>query len=167
MALKNTAVTPVENAPRTSVETEKHPSWSSDIHPAARCPPHSDRFQQDLRPTDSPLQPAQKSGAWERRRRVGRRPERPPSTARQSLRALAMQSSAPAPRTPSPWDNALGADDASNNQGPHLSDARPGPGIRGPGKPPTAVPGSGNKLPPITRGCHLTCDLSLIRYDKS
>ena len=38
MVLKNTLV---ENAPRTSIE--KHLSWSSDIPPAARFPPHRSR----------------------------------------------------------------------------------------------------------------------------
>jgi hypothetical protein len=44
----------------------------------------------------------------EARRRVGRRRGRLTSSARQSLRALVMQSSAPAPGAQSTWDSALG-----------------------------------------------------------
>jgi hypothetical protein len=50
------------------------------------------------------------------RRRVGRRRGRLPSSARQSLRALVIQSSAPAPGAPSPWDSALGAIEDSISQ---------------------------------------------------
>jgi hypothetical protein len=49
------------------------------------------------------------SGAGKTRRRVGRRRGGLPSSTRQNLRSLVMQSSAPAPGAPSPWDSALGA----------------------------------------------------------
>jgi hypothetical protein len=64
----------------------------------------TDHVQQDIHPTDNPPPSPQKSGAGEARRRVGRRRERPPSSDCQNLRALVMQSSAPAPGAPSPWD---------------------------------------------------------------
>ena len=71
--------TPVENAPRKGIEKHLvHLSWSSDIPPAARFPLHRSR-------------PAELT-----------------SGARQSLRALVMQSSAPAPGAQSTWDSALG-----------------------------------------------------------
>jgi hypothetical protein len=74
-----------------------------------------------LHPTDNPPQYARKSGAGgEARRRVGRRRGRLPSSARQSLRALVMQSSAPAPGAQSPWDSALGAIEDSISQGTFL-----------------------------------------------
>ena len=69
----------------------------------------TDHVQQDIHPTDNPPPSARKSGAGEARRRVGRRRGRLPSSVRQSLRTLVMQSSAPAPGAPSPWDSALGA----------------------------------------------------------
>jgi hypothetical protein len=57
----------------------------------------TDHVQQDIHPTDNPPPSAKKSGAGKTRRRVGRRRGRLPSSTRQSLRALVMQSSAPAP----------------------------------------------------------------------
>jgi len=97
-----------------------------------RCPKTSlplrafhptDHVQQDIHPTDNPPPSARKSGARktrrrvrEARRRVGRRRGRLPSSARQNLRALVMQSSAPAPGAPSPWDSALGAIEDSISQ---------------------------------------------------
>jgi hypothetical protein len=83
--------TPVENAPRTSIE--KHLSWSSDIPPAARFPLHRSR-PAEYQPNRQPATVCAESGAGEARRRVGRRRGRLTSGARQSLRALVMQSSA-------------------------------------------------------------------------
>jgi hypothetical protein len=65
---------------------EKHLSLSSDIPPATRFPPHQSR-----------------------RGRL-------PSSTRQILRALFMQSSAPAPGAPSQWDSAMGALEDSISQ---------------------------------------------------
>ncbi len=101
-ALRNTC-----HGPRTSLP---------DIPPAARFPSHRSYIQQDIHPTDNPPLSARKSGAGEARRRVGRRRGRLPSSARQTLRALVMQSSAPAPGAPSPWDSALGAIEDSISQ---------------------------------------------------
>ena len=84
--------TPVENAPRTRIE--KHLSWSSDIPPAARFPLHRSR-PAEYQPNQQPDTVCAESGAGEARRRVGRTRaanERSPRS-----RALAMQSSAPAP----------------------------------------------------------------------
>jgi hypothetical protein len=99
-----------KNAPRTSIEKHLR-SWSSDIPPAALFPPFHPTYdvQQDIHPTDNPPPSARKSEAGEARRPVGRRRGGLPSSARQSLRALVMQSSAPAPGAPSPWDSALDA----------------------------------------------------------
>ena len=80
----------------------------------------TDHVQQNIHPTDNPPPSARKSGAGEARRRVGRRRGRPPSSARQNLRALVMQSCAPAPGAPSPWDSALGAIEDSISQCPFL-----------------------------------------------
>ena len=68
-----------------------------------------DHVQQDIQLTDNPPPSARKSGAGNTRRRVGRRRGRLPSSTRQNLRALVMQSCAPAPGAPSTWDSALGA----------------------------------------------------------
>ena len=76
----------------------------------------TDHVQQDIHPTGNQSPSARKSGAVEARRRVGRRRGRLPSSARQSLHALVMQSSAPAPGAPSPWDSALGATKDSISQ---------------------------------------------------
>ena len=84
--------TPVENAPRTSIE--KHLSWSSDIPPAARFPLHRSRPAK-YQPNRQPATVCAESGAGEARRRVGRRRGRLTSGARQSLRVLVIQSSAP------------------------------------------------------------------------
>ena len=62
--------TPVENAPRTSIE--KHLSWSSDIPPAARFPLHRSR-PAEYQPNRQPATVCAESGAGEARRRVGRR----------------------------------------------------------------------------------------------
>ena len=86
--------TPVENAPRTSIE--KHLSWSSDIPPAARFPLHLSR-PAEYQPNQQPSTVYADSGAGEARRRVGRQRGWLTSGARQSLRALVMQSSTPAP----------------------------------------------------------------------
>jgi hypothetical protein len=109
--------TPVENAPRTSIE--KHLSWSPDIPPAARFPLHRSRLA-EYQPNRQPSTVGAESGAGEERRRVGRRRGRLTSSARQSLRALVMQSSAQAPGAQSTWDSALGAIKDSISQCPFL-----------------------------------------------
>jgi hypothetical protein len=76
----------------------------------------TDHVQQDIHPTDNPPQSAWKSGVGEARRQVGRRRGRLPSSTRQNLLSLVMQSSAPAPGAPSPWDRALGAIEDSISQ---------------------------------------------------
>ena len=95
------------------------------LRSTCRCPRTSlpqrafhstDHVQQDIHPTDNPPPSARKSGAGEARRRVGRRRGRIPSSTRQSLRALVIQSSAPAPGTPSPWDSELGVIEVSISQ---------------------------------------------------
>jgi hypothetical protein len=102
--------------------------------------------QQDIHPTNNPPPSARKSGAGEARRRVGRRRGRPPSSTRQNLRALVMQSSAPAPGAPSPWDSVLGAIEDSISrckflqmtntaETPH-ADGRASPGARPRFRPP-------------------------------
>jgi hypothetical protein len=53
----------------------------------------TDHVQQDIHPTDNPPPSARKSGAGKTRRRVRRRRGRLPSSARQNLRTLVMQSS--------------------------------------------------------------------------
>ena len=83
--------TPVENAPRTSIE--KHLSRSSDTPPAARFPPHRSR-PAEYRPNRQPATVCAESGAGEARRRVGRRRGLLTSGARKSLRSLVTQSSA-------------------------------------------------------------------------
>jgi hypothetical protein len=89
-ALRNTC-----RCPRTSLPQRA-------FHP-------TDHVQQDIHPTDNPPQSARKSGVGEARRRVGRRRGRLPSSTRQNLRVLVMQSSATAPGAPSPRDSAMGA----------------------------------------------------------
>ena len=69
----------------------------------------TDHVQQDIHPTDNPPPSARKSGAGKTRRRVGRRRGRLPSSTRQNLRALVMQSSAQ-------WDSAMGAIEDSISQ---------------------------------------------------
>jgi hypothetical protein len=97
-ALRNTC-----HGPRTSLPQR-------DFH-------STDHVHQDIHPTDNSPPSARKSGAGEARRRVGRRRGRLPSSARQSLSALVMQSSArTSTRAPSPWDNALGAIEDSMSQ---------------------------------------------------
>jgi hypothetical protein len=95
-ALRNTC-----RCPRTSLPQRA-------FHP-------TNHVQQDIHPTDNPPPSARKSGGRVRRR-VGRRRGRPPSSTRQNLRALVMQSSAPAPGAPSPWDSVLGAIEDSISQ---------------------------------------------------
>ena len=95
---------PVENAPRTSIEN--HLSWSWDIPPAERFPLHRSR-PAEYQPNQQPATVCAESGVGEARRRVGRQRGRLTSGARQSLRALVMQSSA-APGAQSTWDSALG-----------------------------------------------------------
>ena len=98
--------TPVENAPRTSIE--KHLSWSPDIPPALPFPLHQSR-PAEYQPNQQPSTVYSDSGAGEARRRVGRRRGLLTSSVCQSLRSLVMQSSVPAPGTQSTWDSALGA----------------------------------------------------------
>jgi hypothetical protein len=61
--------TPVENAPRTSIE--KHLSWSPDIPPAAHFPLHRSR-PAEYQPNRQPATVCVKSGAEEARQQ-GRR----------------------------------------------------------------------------------------------
>jgi hypothetical protein len=81
-----------------------------------RTPCRAPRLPRQALGTDNPPPSARKSGVGEARRRVGRRRGRLPSSARQSLRMLVMQSSAPAPGAPSPWDSAMGAIEDSISQ---------------------------------------------------
>ena len=69
------------------------------------------------------LQPATvcvESGEGEERRRVGRRRGLLPSSARQSLCPLVMQSSVQAPGAQSTWDSMLGVTEDSISQCPFL-----------------------------------------------
>jgi hypothetical protein len=93
-ALRNTC-----HGPRTSLPQRA-------FHP-------TNHVQQDIHPTDNPPPSARKSGAGEARRRVGRRRGRLPSSARQSLSTLVMQSSAPAPGA---RDSSMGAIEDSISQ---------------------------------------------------
>ena len=77
------------------------PQAQRDFHPA-------NHVKHDIHPTDNHPPLARRSGAGEARRRVGRRRGRLTSSVRQSLSALVMQSSAPAPMAQSTWDSALG-----------------------------------------------------------
>ena len=76
----------------------------------------TDHVQQDTHPTGNPPPSARKSGAGEARRRVGRRRGRLPSSVRQNLRALVIQSPALTPGAPSPWDSTLGVIEDSISQ---------------------------------------------------
>jgi hypothetical protein len=96
-ALRNTC-----HGPRTSLPQRT-------FHP-------TNHVQQDIHPTDNPQQSSRKSWSGEARRRVGRRRGLLPSSARQSLRAMVMQSSAPAPGAQSPWDSGLGVIEDSISQ---------------------------------------------------
>jgi hypothetical protein len=88
--------------------------------PRTSLPQHAfhptDHVQQDIHPTDNQPQLARKSWAGKTRRRVGRRQGRLPSSTRQNLRTLVMQSSAPAPGASSAWDSSLGAIEDSISQ---------------------------------------------------
>ena len=109
--------TPVENAPRTSIE--KHLSCSPDIPPAVCFPPHRSRpaeYQTNLQPATVCVE----SWEGEERRRVGRRRGLLPSSARQSLCPLVMQSSVQAPGAQSTWDSMLGVTEDSISQCPFL-----------------------------------------------
>ena len=122
----------------------------------------TDHVQQDIHPTGNQSPSARKSGAVEARRRVGRRRGRLPSSARQSLHALMMQSSAPAPGAPSPWDSALGATKDSISQctflqmtytaeNPH-ADGSAAPGARPRFRPPRRRDPHATSLAPTTKG---------------
>jgi hypothetical protein len=76
----------------------------------------TNHVQQDIHPTHNPPQLVQKSWAGKTRRRVGRRRGRLPSSTRQSLRKLVMQSSAPSSGAQSTWDSAMGAIEDSISQ---------------------------------------------------
>jgi hypothetical protein len=84
--------TPVENAPRTSIE--KHLSWSSDIPPTALFPLHRSR-PAEYQPNRQPATVCTERGTGEARQRVGRRRGLLTSGARQSLCVLVIQSSTP------------------------------------------------------------------------
>ncbi len=97
--------TPVENATRTSIE--KHLSWSSDIPPASHFPLHLSRpakYQPNLQPATVCVE----SRSGEARHRIRQQLRLLTSSAHQSLRALVMQSSAPAPGVQSIWDSLMG-----------------------------------------------------------
>ena len=90
----------------------REPAFRNTCHcPRTSLPQHAfhptDHVQQDIHPTDKPLQLVRKSGSGKTRRRVGRRRGRLPTSTRQNLRALMMQSSAPATgaRPRGPWDS--------------------------------------------------------------
>jgi hypothetical protein len=68
----------------------------------------TDHVQQDIHPTDNQPQSARKRGAGEAQHRVRLLRGQPPSSVRQSLCTLVLQSSTPAPGAPSPWDSVLG-----------------------------------------------------------
>jgi hypothetical protein len=68
----------------------------------------TNHVQQDIHPTDSPPQLVQEDRWGKTRRRVGRQRGLLPSSTRQSLCTLVMQSSAPATGAPSPWDSVMG-----------------------------------------------------------
>jgi hypothetical protein len=117
---------------------------------------------------------ARKSGAGEARRRVGRRRGRLPSSDRQSLHALVMQSSAPAPGAPSPWDSMLGAIEDSislctflqmtyTDENPH-ADGNAMPGARPRFRPPRRRdPHVTSPAPSMGRGAGVRLSLSLSR----
>ena len=84
--------TPVENAPRTSIE--KHLSWSSDIPPTSLFPLHRSR-PAEYQPNRQPATVCTERGTGEARQRVGRRRGLLTSGARQSLCVLVIQYSAP------------------------------------------------------------------------
>jgi hypothetical protein len=76
------------------------------------------------------------------------------SRARQSLRALVMQSSAPAPGAPSPWDSTLGAIEDSNSQCTFLQMTYTAENPHADG---SAAPGARPRLrPPRRRDPHAT-----------
>ena len=105
--------TPLENAPRTSL---REPPVMVLGHPSCSEFRPTNHVQQDIHPTDNQPLSSQKSWAGEARHRVGRRWGLLPSSVRQSLRALVMQSSAPAPGAPFLWDSELGAIEDSISQ---------------------------------------------------
>jgi hypothetical protein len=74
--------TPVENAPRTSIE--KHLSWSPDIPPAALFPLHLSR-PTEYQPNRQPATVCAESWAGEAQRLVGRQRGQLTSSSRQSL----------------------------------------------------------------------------------
>jgi hypothetical protein len=76
----------------------------------------TDHVQQDIHPTNNQPQSVWKSWAGEARHRVRQQQGGLPSSASQSLCALVMQSSAPAPGAQSPWDSVMGAIEDSISQ---------------------------------------------------
>jgi hypothetical protein len=76
------------------------------------------------------------------------------SRARQSLRALVMQSSAPAPGAPSPWESVMGAIEDSNSQCTFLQMTYTAENPHADG---STAPGARPRLlPPRRRGPHAT-----------
>jgi hypothetical protein len=122
----------------------------------------TDHVQQDISPTHNPRPLEWKSGAGEAQPRGGRRRGLLPSSARQSLRALVMQSSAPAPSALSPWDSALGAIEDLISQCPFLqmtytaesphADGSPDPGGRPSCRPPRRHHPHDTSPAPMTTG---------------
>ena len=142
-ALRNTC-----RCPRTSLPQRA-------FHP-------TDHVQQNIHPTDNPSQSARKSGSGKTLRRVGRRRGGLPSSTRQNLRTLVMQSSAPAPRAQSPWDSVMGAIEDSISQctflqmtytaeNPH-ADASAAPGARPRVRPPRRSDPHATSPAPTTTG---------------
>jgi hypothetical protein len=126
----------------------------------------TDHVQEDIHPTDNihPQPLTQKSGAGKARRRAdddGGCSER--RSVRQSLRALVMQSSAPAPGTPSPWDSAMGDIEDSISQCTLLqmtytaenppADGIATPGVRPRFRPPRRRDPHATSPAPTTTGC--------------
>jgi hypothetical protein len=103
----------------------REPALRNTCHGPLTSLPHrafhpTNHVQQDIHPTENPSLSEWKSWAGEARRRARRRRGRLPSSARQSLHALVMQSSTPAPGAQSPWDSELGAIEDSISQGTFL-----------------------------------------------
>jgi hypothetical protein len=138
-ALRNTCRCPRTSLPQRAFHTNNH-------------------VQQDIHTTDNPPQSAWKSGAGEARCRDGR-----PGSTRQNLRVLVIQSSAPAPGAPSPWDSLLGAIEDSISQctflqmtytaeNPH-ADGSAVPGARPRFRPPRRRDPHATSPAPTTTGC--------------
>jgi hypothetical protein len=80
----------------------------------------TDHVQQDIHPTDNPPQLIQCEDLERHDVESDNDEGGLPSSARQNLRALVMQSSAPAPGAQSPWDSGMGAIEDNISQCPFL-----------------------------------------------